>query len=414
MVRVLCLLLAAGLVLPVATLAQDAASAVAVELDRNPVNANESFTATFTIEGNWRITPDFAPLTEDFEILQQSQSSSVQMGAGGTTMQQTWVLTLLPRRAGTLELPALAFGTERSAPVAVEVLPATALTPADKDTLVEVSVEPQSVYVQQQVLVTVRAMRAGRITGQSLSPLSLSGVDTVTESLVDNRTYQSRRGGRVYNVHEFAYAVFPQASGTLFVDPLKYEVEVPGQRWRSKIQRVFSDAAEVAVRPVPATFSGSVWLPSTDVQLKEQWPTEPPMLRAGDAVTRTLVLSAAGLTAVQLPPLDAVAPAAFKQYADQPVLENGATERGVIGMRKEQVAMLPTQPGPFTLPAVEVKWWDTEAGLTRVARLPERVVEVLPGAGALNPQSLTEPGLATAGRVLETAPLAAPGAGPRG
>lgn len=372
---------------------------VVAEVDRNPVNANESFTLTYTLEGNWRITPDFSPLSKDFEVLQQSQSSSVQMGAGVTTMQQVWTLTLLPKRTGSLQIPALRFGAKTSPVVAIQVLQAKPATQGDRDFLVEVEVEPAKVFVQQQVLVTVRALRAARTTGQTLSPLSLSGVDTVVESLVDNRTYQSRRGGRVYNVHEFVYAVFPQASGQLVIEPLQYEVEVPGQRWRSQIQRVFSDAAQVTVAPVPAAFTGSVWLPSTDVQLKEEWPTEPPLLRAGEAITRTLVLSAAGLTAVQLPPLESLAPDAFKQYADQPLLENGVTERGVIGMRKEQVALLPTQPGRYELPAVEVAWWDTAAGQTRVARLPERWVEVLPGAPGVGQQTINTPAVVGAGQV---------------
>ncbi|MEL7449865.1 MAG: BatD family protein [Pseudomonadota bacterium] len=377
---------------------------VAVDVDRNPVNANESFTLTYTLEGSFRVSPDFSLLSRDFEVLQQNQSSSVTMGSGGTTMQQVWTLVVLPKRTGTLQIPSIRFGSKTSPVVAMQVLEATPGNAGDKDFLVEVDVSPKQVYVQQQVLVTVRAMRAARTTGQTLSKLTLTGVDTVEEPLVDNRTYQSRRGGRVYNVHEFVYAVFPQSSGELVVEPLQYEVEVPGQRWRSQIQRVFSDAVAVTVSPAPAAFSGPVWLPSTDVQLKEEWPTEPPLLRAGEAVTRTLVLSAAGLTSVQLPPLESLAPDAFKQYADQPVLENGVTELGVIGMRKEQVALLPTRPGRYALPAVEVAWWDTSAGQTRVARLPERWVEVLPGAAATLQQTLNDPAIDVTGQVLQQVP----------
>jgi hypothetical protein len=48
----------------------------------------------------------------------------------------------------------------------------------------------------------------------------------------------------------------------------------------------------------------------------------------------------------------------------------------------QKAALIPTRPGPLTLPEVRVDWWDTTAGVLRSARLPAQTVEVLPAAAA--------------------------------
>jgi len=45
-------------------------------------------------------------------------------------------------------------------------------------------------------------------------------------------------------------------------------------------------------------------------------------------------------------------------------------------MRQEKLAILPSRPGRFELPAIEIPWWDTETGQQQLARIPARSIEV--------------------------------------
>jgi hypothetical protein len=87
------------------------------------------------------------------------------------------------------------------------------------------------------------------------------------------------------------------------------------------------------------------WVPASELTLTEQWPQDPPVFHAGEPLTRTLTLSAKGLTAAQLPPLGGMTVEAFKQYVDQPELDDQTADAGVTGVRREKIAFLPTQPG---------------------------------------------------------------------
>ena len=53
------------------------ATEIQVSVDRNPVNLNESFQITFSASAEPDGSPDFSPLRENFEILNQQRSSNV-------------------------------------------------------------------------------------------------------------------------------------------------------------------------------------------------------------------------------------------------------------------------------------------------------------------------------------------------
>ncbi|MEN8762430.1 MAG: hypothetical protein ABF290_08340, partial [Thiogranum sp.] len=118
------------------------------------------------------------------------------------------------------------------------------------------------------------------------------------------------------------------------------------------------------------------WLPSRELQLTEEWPQEPPRFHVGEPLTRTITLTASGIAGAQLPGLVGTLAEGLKQYADQPLVKNQTRADGLIGMRQEKVAILPSRPGRFELPAIEIPWWNTETGQQQLARIPARSIEV--------------------------------------
>lgn len=123
------------------------------------------------------------------------------------------------------------------------------------------------------------------------------------------------------------------------------------------------------------------WLPARSVQLLEQWSEEPPKFVVGEPITRTLAVMADGLTAAQLPVVGHDLPAGLKSYPDQPQLKDTKDAKGVTGLRQDKIALIPTQPGPLTLPAIELTWWNTDKKQLETTGLPERTVTVAAGSG---------------------------------
>jgi len=383
-----------------AALAPSLASArVRVEVDRDPVVADESFDVTFTSDTRDAGDPDFAPLERDFDILARSSQTSLQIINGRPESGQSWVLSLIAKRSGRIQLPSITFGKEHSEPLVLDVRP-SAGGGADSDVFLTVEASPQPAYVQAQILVTVRLYVGVQVGNATLSDLQATGA--VIEKLGDDRRRDEMRGGRNYTVFERRYAVFAERSGTLTIAPVEFAGALLGRGYFGRYKRTASDPMPLTVLPSPPDVIP--WIPASELTLTEQWPQDPPVFHAGEPLTRTLTLSAKGLTAAQLPPLGGMTVEAFKQYVDQPALEDQTADDGVTGVRTEKIAFLPTQPGHYTLPAVEVTWWNTRSDTLETTRVPEREVEVLPGAAAQTAPAPAAPGDA---RAHQGAPVAA-------
>ncbi|MDP1620433.1 MAG: BatD family protein, partial [bacterium] len=100
----------------------------------------------------------------------------------------------------------------------------------------------------------------------------------------------------------------------------------------------------------------------------------------GEPITRTLTVTANGLTATQLSAMDSGKIDGLKLYPDQPTLKNSQDGNGIIGTREQKIAYIPTRAGNITLPAIEIKWWNVNTNQAEVARLPARSLTVFPGS----------------------------------
>ncbi|MBF0400574.1 MAG: protein BatD [Magnetococcales bacterium] len=390
-------------------------AAFQVKTDRQPIYEEESFRLLFETDAELSGTPDFSVLEQDFEVLGKQQGSSFQSINGRHSQKSTWTVTLLPRRAGSFTIPAIAFGAEKSPEYTVTIRQGSAPSSkkADKqgeDLFLEVSASPEKVYVQSQVIYTVRFFRSVEITGASLTEPQLSATDAVVEKLGDDRTFETTLHGVQYLVVERRYALYPQRSGQLTIAPLRLEAQVgkrglfgllddPFSAGGGSVKRRHSTAVQLEVMPIPDSFQGPAWLPAHRLQLMEKWSENPPKFQVGEAITRTLTLLADGLTSAQLPEISDMGQQnssqrpPIKLYPDQPVLTDQREPTGIIGMRQEKVAMVPFQPGSFVLPAIQIVWWNMDTQSREVASLPERTITVIPSATTVTPpaQSMAAP-----------------------
>ncbi len=380
------------------------ATDVQVRASRNQVSIDESFDLVFQAEGALNGEPDFSPLEEQFEILSQHQSQNIQMINSQIRRSVSWTLTLMAKETGDLEVPAIRFGNDRSHPLIIQVHAGAPQANGNggEDIYLDLRVEPEQPYVQGQILVTVRLYVSDKLSDvrvRELGEPELKGVDAVVEHLGEDRQFRTKKGTRSYRVLERRYALFPQQSGSASLEPIRFEGEV-GIAGRAfslfdrrglgssgpRILRDYSERRQIQIQPAPPGTQVQPWLPAQQLTLEEAWSTSPEQLELGQPLTRTLALIADGLTAAQLPPLaQQDLPDGLKAYPDQPLLQNQAGDDGVIGSRQEKIAIVATRPGDYTLPAIDIAWWDTENHEARRARLPERDIRVVAPAGLASP-----------------------------
>lgn len=378
------------------------AATITAEADRSTVHLNESFKLVFKATGSVDEDPDFSPLETYFDILNRSRSSNISIINGDFQKSTQWSLTLMPKQAGSITIPSIDFGEDKSPQLRMTVKEASAPGGSNTDGMsLEMETSSDQAWVQGQLLVTVKLLSNRNIARYGINELQIEGIDARIEQLGDDKQYRAQRGGETYLVLERNYAVFPQQSGRLRITPLLAEVELASGRSqlfdpfnrRGQVRRLRAGGRDVEVRGIPSDYSATHWLPAREIQLIEEWPDSQdgkPEFRVGEPVTRTLSLLADGLTSAQLPRLPASPIDGIKHYPDQPTLHDNKKPDGIIGIREERVAMIPTRPGSYTLPPVEVSWWNIQSGQVETARIPAREIQVRPATETAAPPSAAD------------------------
>lgn len=384
----------AMLILSLVAAAPVPAAVITVKTDRNPVVLQESFQLIFEANGRVDDDPDFTPLEKDFQILSTSVSSSMNIINSKITNIKQWQLTVFAKRAGPLRVPAIAFGEDRSPPSSLMVKrTATGANNSEQqDVFVEVEARPATAYVQSEIIYIVRLFRSLPMSNETLSDLELSQGKAVIESLEDDKSYETTLKGRRFGVFERRYAVYPQVSGPLAFAPVRYQGQASaglfgydpfGPKPRTIIRQ--SRPVRLEIKPAPASYQAQHWLPAKSVKIAEEWSGDPFALSSGEPATRTVTVTAKGLTASQLPALPEQRFADFRQYPDKPALTDRKTGAGITGERRQKSAIIPMRAGEYVLPEIVLPWWNTETMTTERAVLPARKVKVAasaPEAGA--------------------------------
>jgi len=332
--------------------------------------------------------PDLRALEGDFDVRGTRQLNSLHTLDGETRASTRWIITLLPRRSGSLSIPALQLGQSFSQPIEVQVLQAGDNRPESaSQVFVEATLDSNDVYVQAQAVLTLRIYHSVSLyDDSSLSPLQLDNAKV--EPLGESRTYEKEINGVRHGVIETRYALYPQQSGTLDIPPMTFTAtaaaadtgEQPSAAPRAGRQvQVSSLPLRLNVRPIPTNYpAGAAWLPARSLTLEEHWNPDPSKqtVQIGDSLTRSITLRADGLSSTQLAPLPATEIIGLRRYPDQPLLRNEVTERGMTANREEREALVPTHSGELTLPALEVTWWNTREDHLENTSLPARSLSV--------------------------------------
>lgn len=357
-----------------------------VSVDRTPLVLHESFRVFFETSDSVG-DPDFSSLRKDFDILSTGQSSSTTMINGQIKRSKKWVLDVFAKRHGQLIIPAIQFGKEYSQLMTIQVHAAKQSTPQQGigDIFLEAVATPKTPYVQQQVLLTVRLFRAVHMSNDHLSEPTVEGA-AVIKKLVSNRQYNATRNNRQYIVYEQRYAIFPQASGAFKIGQLTFQRERgTGSVFnRSMNQRLVTRSDEIVlqVQNAPTAYQGKKWLPAQKVTLVESWSESSSGVASnfyvGEPITRTITLRAEGVTGSHIPELQTQfnTTNAFKQYPDQPSLQDQLSNQGVNGVRIEKIAIISSKAGKYTLEAIVIPWWNTRTNQQEYASLPEKTISI--------------------------------------
>ena len=383
---------------------------VSASLDASQIGAGDTVQLTLEHDGRTSGQPDVDPLQHDFDILGTSSSTTVEILNGSASEKTQVVLTLAPKTTGHLTIPPLSWDGEQSQPLSLTVTgpggtgqPGSSAAPSAAKIFIETSASPEQPYVEAAVHLTVRLFTLETLYHADLELPESS--DVVVKQVGSDEQSNAERNGQNYQVVTRHYLLFPMHSGKLTLQGPVLEAEV-AVRQRSPFGndpfggffgglssggllrtvrpvRLHGNPIALSVRPRPAAAVASYWLPAREVTLSAAWNPAKLTAPTGDPVTLDLDLQATGLTAAQLPDLSSLLslPSGLKAYPDQPKLTDSTQNGKLVGSRDQTIALMADAPGHYTIPALTIRWWDTQANRQRTATLPARTLTILPVPG---------------------------------
>tara|TARA_R110000744_G_scaffold66320_4_gene135481 strand:+ start:4426 stop:6099 length:1674 start_codon:yes stop_codon:yes gene_type:complete len=375
---------------------------VSASVDKNPVMINESLILTVTADDDIdRNALDTSALLADFIVGRTSVNSQTSMVNFNTTRTTTWNTVLIPRQSGELYIPAFDIDGVKTQVIKLDVLAANkSAASTQQDLFITTQVSASDIYVQQQITLTVKLHFAAELKRGSLTEPTLAGANIL--QVGKDKESENIINGKRYRIIERVYAISPQESGeaTLKSPIFSGEIIMPSARRSNflsfadtKPVSVVGDDIELTIKAIPAQVNGA-WLPSELLALHQEWQPEPSQFKVGEPITRTITLTAAGLSEEQLPEITMEVPQGLKVYPDQATLHTGLNSERLVSQKVINFAIVASQAGEYQLPEIMVPWWNTVTNKAELAKIPAQTITVLPNADITQIVTQTPPSVA--------------------
>ena len=262
------------------------------------------------------------------------------------------------------------------------------------DLFIRVSANKTRVHEQEPILLTYKVYTLVDLTQLEGKMPDLNGFHSQEVELPQQKTFHTETvDGRTYRCVTWSqYVMYPQMTGTLEIPSITFKgIVVQENRNVDPFEAFFNGGSgyvevkrdivapglTVHVDPLPerpSNFSGGVGHFNISAQLDK---TE---VKAGDPINIRVVVGGNGnLKLLKQPELSL--PKDFEKYDAKITDKTRLTSNGVEGNMVYDILTVPRNPGNFTIPPVEMTYYDTSANQYRTIKTQSFTVNVAPGDG---------------------------------
>lgn len=355
-------------------------AALKAQVDRPSVFLGESLNLSITSDKNTNGQPDFTILDAVFHVGQTGRSSSTKIINGDVSTETTWQVLLVPKSLGNHIIPPIEIDGERTRTIKVEVKKPDPKAQANGDVFIEVEADKTTAFVQEEILLTVRLLYAINLKNGALSDPSADGL--IVQAINKGANYNTQRNGKAYQVLERKYAIFAENSGQLSLSPIIFEGEVTDNSrqsfsmfQRGRPIRQVSPMLELEIKQIPQTFISKDWIPAKNITLQQSWSQNKPY-QVGEPITRTITLTATGLSETQLPDLIIPEIAGAKIYQDKTDTMTRTDGNQLISSKVIKYAVIPNNQGSLTIPEFSLDWFNTRTQKSQTATIVPTTLQI--------------------------------------
>jgi hypothetical protein len=255
---------------------------------------------------------------------------------------------------------------------------------------VRAEIEPKGpVLVGQQIRLDVTVLVPNYfLSSPQFPPFDIPGtVVTLPDENAVNGT--EKIDGETYAAITKTYFITARQPGDFALPPVQITFKYAAEPGKPGVDGAVTLPPLNFAATLPAGASAAAPSLVAKVTVTQTLDGDPKSLKAGDALTRTVETFAANTQAMFIPPPNFKAPADIRIYSRDPVVSDVTNDRGIFigGRRIDRVTYVFEQPGTYTLPAIEISWFNDKTGKQEVSTAPAINVTITP---AVAPAPATE------------------------
>lgn len=252
--------------------------------------------------------------------------------------------------------------------------------------------EPKdSIFVGQLVRLWLEVKSTGRFIRSPRYPdLNIEGaIAIMPEQLGVN--FSEGRGDDTLIGQRQRYVIIPQRAGEFTVPSLTITVSIADENNQPKtIQLRTKPLAMTATMPPGAENLASI-VTVQNISVDQKYDRISEMLKAGDAVTRTITMSANGTLALALPKIVFSELDGAQLYPAKTIFEDKINRGTYRAKRTDAATYVFSRAGEFSLPPIKVTWFDPDTQTLKSEELPGKNFSVAPDPlAASSPETKTQ------------------------
>lgn len=187
-------------------------------------------------------------------------------------------------------------------------------------------------------------------------------------------------GGRSWTVQQWTLAVYPQREGIFDIPAIPVHLSIAGENLESIVgelhTRPFSFTASLPEPLFGGMLENSDWIVTSHFEIRESFNKSFDNLKPGDAVVRSISMSAVDLPAMMLPDLSVDRIPGIAIYPKPPQLIDKVNRGSYLAERTQVITYVFERPGEYQLPKQTFYWWNLETGTFETIELEAQVMRV--------------------------------------
>jgi hypothetical protein len=253
--------------------------------------------------------------------------------------------------------------------------------------VIRASLNPsRNVVVGQPIRLQVTLLVPNYFTGSPDFPTFSIDNAIVIEPQDRPQNLNDTIGGIRYAGISQTYTIYTQVPGDFKLPPIQFTVPYASNPPKTTISHLSLPPLTFRAEIPAAAQDLPYFLPTSNLTLQQKWDSPLKEIRVGDTLSRTITVTTTRTQGMMIPPLTFSAPDGIRLYPEQPKVIDQKTPTGefIYGRRTESVRYFLQKAGDYTLPPIEISWWNLNTNKLVTAALPPVHLSIAENPGYLN------------------------------